>query len=84
MTGGLRKGYCFHYAEEGPKPKATRFTKPLVGIDDSGVIKMEFPSVREAAKSLGVIPAAIYGCLRPGNERCRCKGLRWRYKQNLE
>lgn len=84
LNGRPRKGYYFQYLDEEPKTNYKKYKKPLVAIDEDGNIVFEFPSVPDAAKALSVSPSALYFCLRPGFPNCRCKGYRWRYKQNIE
>ena len=84
LNGRPRKGYYFQYLDEEPKTNFRKYKKPLVAIDDEDNIVLEFPSVPDAAKALSVTPSALYFCLRPGFPNCRCKGYKWRYKQNIE
>lgn len=85
MTGGVGKGYHFYYKEEGDRKKCrSRFSKPVVSLNDDDSVHREYPSARDAARELKVNPSAIYACLNPKNPNDRCKGHRFRYKQDLE
>lgn len=84
LNGRPRKGYYFQYTNEETITKYKKHRKPLVAIDDDDNVVHEYPSVAKAAESLSVSPSALYFCLRPGFQNHRCKGFRWRYKQNLE
>lgn len=84
LNGRPRKGYYFQYIDEEPIAEYKKYKKPLVAIDECDNIVLEYPSVLDAAKALAVGPSALYFCLRPGFPNCRCKGYRWRYKQNIE
>lgn len=84
MTGGSSKDYHFYYEELGDKRNdSTRICRPIVALNDDDTIHAEYPSVKEAAKTLGVIPAALYVALRKSQPNARCKGHRFRYKQDL-
>lgn len=82
QTGGNVKGYTFYYLDKGPLPKERkkRMHRAVIAIDEEGKMIKEWPSVSNAAKELGVIDAAIYGCLNSKNPNARCKGYRLRYK----
>ena len=82
QTGGNTKGYSFYYLGMGPMPKEKkkRICRSVRAIDEEGNVIKEWPTVSDAAKELGVIDSAIYGCLNRKNPNARCKGYRLRYK----
>ena len=82
QTGSKAKGYSFYYADTGPMPKEkkSRTRRAILGLDEKGNIIKTWASAYDAAKELGVIDAAIYGCINSKNPNAKCKGYRLRYK----
>ncbi len=82
LRGCAAKGYHFRYEGEplAKSYKHERHRRKVVAIDDGGRIVAEYPSAMECAKSLGVIEAAVYRCLREKDSKAKCKGHRLRYK----
>lgn len=82
LMGCLAKGYRFRYEGEAlaKSYKHERHRKKVVAIDDDGGIVAEYPCAMECARSLGVIKAAVYRCLREKDSKAKCKGYRLRYK----
>ena len=84
MTGGSSKDYHFYFEDLGDKRNDTpRYAREIVSLNEDGSIYEEYPSVKVAAKSLGVIPAAVYIALRKDKPNARCKGHRFRYKSEV-
>ena len=83
LMGCTVKCYRFRYEgepfSESFKHKRNR-RKVLVFDEDGNVIK-EYESAYDCAKDLGVIPGAVYRCLRGDKPNARCKGHRLRFKQ---
>ncbi len=76
------KGYRFRYEGEAlaKSYKHERYRRKVVAIDDDGGIVAEYPCAMECARSLGVIKAAVYRCLREKDSKAKCKGHRLKYK----
>ena len=82
QMGCEAKGYHFRYEGEAlaKSYKHERHRRKVVAIDDDGGIVAEYPCAMECARSLGVIKAAVYRCLREKDSKAKCKGHRLRYK----
>lgn len=85
LTGDKVKGYRFYYQDIGPglMEKKGRSKKPVVAVDNCGKPIKEWSSVIAAAFSLEVVPSAVYWCLNKKHPNAKCKGYRFRYKEDL-
>ena len=80
-----RKKMCagFFWAYENPNnPKilGRKKNKGIAQLDDSGNQISHFPSIRSAARKMGISPSSISLCL--SGKRERAAGFRWIYDEN--
>ena len=86
LMGCTVKGYRFRYEGEpfSESFKHNRNRRQILVIDDDGNVIKEYANAYDCAKDFGVIPGAIYRCLRSCNPNARCKGRRLRYKPIID
>ncbi|MBO5527997.1 MAG: hypothetical protein J6A47_01585 [Bacilli bacterium] len=86
LMGCTVKGYRFRYEGEkfSESFKHKRNRRKVLVLDDDGNVIKEYESAYDCAKNLGVIPGAVYRCLRGDNPNARCKGHRLRFKPEEE
>lgn len=74
-----RQYNCIHAIENGLKDMSKVYSMhPVVQIKDGEIIN-EYPSIVEAANSVGVTPSAISRCLRGKSKKSM--GYQWRYAE---
>ena len=86
LMGCTVKGYRFRYEGEpfSESFKHKRNRRKVLFLDDDGNVIKEYESAYDCAKDLGVIPGAVYRCLRGDKPNARCKGRRLRFKPEEE
>lgn len=86
LMGCEAKGYHFRYEGEplAKSYKHDRHKRKVIAIDDKGRIIAEYPCAFDCAKTLGVIKAAVYRCLKEKDSKAKCKGHRLRYKDEYD
>ena len=67
-------------SEESIKKRVEKQSKPIFGIDKVSGLIVEFSSVNEASRQLGLNPGNICSCLK--GRLKSCGGFYWMYKNN--